>query len=158
MMTRRFGRLGWQVSEIGYGMWGMGGWTGSDDDESSRSLDRAVALGCNFFDTAYVYGMGRSEKLLGQMLRRHTGRQLYIATKVPAKNMKWPGSADVPARDTYPYEHILEMTQRSLENLGTDRVHLQQLHVIHADTGAVVVEHVLHQCLHGLLRLLPCSR
>ena len=74
MRYRRFGRTNWQVSEIGYGMWGMGGWTGSDDDESRRSLDRAVELGCNFFDTAYAYGMGRSEKLLGEALeaaRRH---------------------------------------------------------------------------------------
>ena len=95
----------------------------------STSLDRAVALGCNFFDTAFVYGMGKSEKLLGAMLRRHAGTRLYIATKVPAKNMKWPGSADVPAADTYPYAHILEYTQKSLDNLGTDSVDLQQLHV-----------------------------
>src|SRR5437660_3034861 len=88
MRYRRFGRLGWQVSEIGYGMWGMGGWTGSDDAESARSLDRAVELGCNFFDTAFVYGMGRSEKLLGAAVKRHTGKKLYVATKVPAKNMK----------------------------------------------------------------------
>ena len=129
MQHRRFGRLGWQVSEIGYGMWGMGGWTGSDDAESSKSLDRAVELGCNFFDTAFVYGMGKSEQLLGAMLRRHAGKRLYIATKVPAKNMKWPGSADVPASDTFPYQHIIEYTQKSLENLGTDSVDLQQLHV-----------------------------
>jgi aryl-alcohol dehydrogenase-like predicted oxidoreductase len=129
MQYRRFGRLGWQVSEIGYGMWGMGGWSGSDDEESGSALDRAVELGCNFFDTAFVYGMGRSEKLLGAMLRRHAGKQLYIATKVPAKNMKWPGSADVPASDTYPYEHIIDYTQKSLENLGVEAVDLQQLHV-----------------------------
>jgi aryl-alcohol dehydrogenase-like predicted oxidoreductase len=129
MQMRRFGRLGWQVSEIGYGMWGMGGWTGSDDAESARSLDRSVELGCNFFDTAFVYGMGKSEKLLGAMLRRHSKQQLYIATKVPAKNFKWPGSADVPAADAYPYEHIVEYTRKSLENLGTDSVDLQQLHV-----------------------------
>ena len=54
MRTRRFGRTGWQVSEIGYGLWGMGGWTGSDDDESLRALDRALELGCNFFDTAWA--------------------------------------------------------------------------------------------------------
>jgi aryl-alcohol dehydrogenase-like predicted oxidoreductase len=129
MKQRRFGRLGWRVTEIGYGMWGMGGWTGSDDAESSKALDRAVELGCNFFDTAFVYGMGKSEKLLGAMLERHAGERLYIATKVPAKNMKWPGSADVPASDTFPYEHILEYTQKSLDNLGTDSVDLQQLHV-----------------------------
>src|SRR5216117_3490084 len=93
MRYRRFGPTGWQVSEIGYGMWGMGGWSGSDDLESAKSLDRAVELGCNFFDTAFVYGMGKSETLLGEMLERHAGQRLYIATKVPAKNMKWPGSA-----------------------------------------------------------------
>ena len=58
MRYRGFGRTGWQVSEIGYGMWGMGGWTGSDDDESLQALDRAIALGCNFFDTAWAYGEG----------------------------------------------------------------------------------------------------
>ena len=70
MRYRRFGRTGWQVSEIGYGMWGMGGWTGSDDEESLRALDRALALGCNFFDTAWAYGGGKSEQLLGQAIRK----------------------------------------------------------------------------------------
>jgi aryl-alcohol dehydrogenase-like predicted oxidoreductase len=129
MQYRRFGRLGWRVSEIGYGMWGMGGWSGSDDAESARSLDRSVELGCNFFDTAYVYGMGRSETLLGDMLRRHRNRQFFVATKVPPKNMKWPGSADVSATETYPYEHIIEYTNASLKNLGRDAIDLQQLHV-----------------------------
>ena len=94
--------LNWQVSEIGYGMWGMGGWTGSDDAESRRSLDRAVELGCNFFDTAYAYGMGRSEKLLGEALRRHAGKKLYMATKVPPKNLKWPGRAETPIAEVFP--------------------------------------------------------
>ena len=66
MQYRTFGRTGWSVSEIGYGMWGMGGWTGSDDDESMASLHRAVELGCNFFDTAWGYGAGHSEGLLGR--------------------------------------------------------------------------------------------
>jgi aryl-alcohol dehydrogenase-like predicted oxidoreductase len=129
MQYRRFGRLGWQVSEIGYGMWGMGGWTGSDDVESQRSLDRAVALGCNFFDTAYAYGMGRSEKLLGETLKRHADTQLYVATKVPPKNMKWPGRAETPVADVFPGSHIIEMTEKSLANLGTSTLDLQQLHV-----------------------------
>ena len=73
--TRTFGRTGWQVSEIGYGMWGMGGWTGSDDEESLRALERALALGCNFFDTAWAYGQGKSETLLGQALRAHRRRR-----------------------------------------------------------------------------------
>lgn len=129
MQYRRFGRLGWQVSEIGYGMWGMGGWTGSDDEESRRSLDRAVALGCNFFDTAFAYGMGRSEKLLGDALRRHAGKKLYVATKVPPKNWTWPGRSTTPAAEAFPAEHIKELTEKSLENLRTDAIDLQQLHV-----------------------------
>ena len=129
MRLRRFGRTGWQVSEIGYGMWGMGGWTGSDDDESRRSLDRAIELGCTFFDTAYAYGAGRSEKLLGDALKRHTGRRLYVATKVPPKNLKWPGRADTPVSDVFPRDHIVELTERSLANLGCETIDLQQLHV-----------------------------
>src|SRR4051812_22320602 len=95
MRYRTFGRMGWQVSEIGYGMWGMGGWTGSNDEESLRALDRAIALGCNVFDTAWVYGLGKSERLLAETLRSHTdtaGRPLYVATKIPPKNMKWPAT------------------------------------------------------------------
>ena len=69
MRYRPFGRTGWQTSEIGFGTWGMGGWTGSDDGESLHAMERALALGCNFFDTAWVYGQGKSEQLLGQALR-----------------------------------------------------------------------------------------
>lgn len=129
MKFRRFGRLGWQVSEVGYGMWGMGGWTGSDDVESQRSLDRAVELECNFFDTAFAYGMGRSEKLLGDLIRRHPDRKLYVATKVPPKNLKWPGLATTPISDVFPPDHIRELTAKSLDNLGVDSIDLQQLHV-----------------------------
>ena len=90
MKYRRFGRLGWSVSEIGYGMWGMAGWTGSDLDEVRRSLDRSVELGCNFYDTAWAYAAGKSEKLLGELVKRHPDRKLYCASKIPAKNFKWP--------------------------------------------------------------------
>jgi aryl-alcohol dehydrogenase-like predicted oxidoreductase len=99
-------------------MWGMGGWTGSDDAESARALDRAVDLGCNFFDTAWAYGEGRSERLLGQLLRRHTGRTLYVATKVPPANFRWPGRASTPAEEVFPFEHIVRYTTTSLRNLG----------------------------------------
>jgi aryl-alcohol dehydrogenase-like predicted oxidoreductase len=129
MHYRRFGRTGWQVSEIGYGMWGMGGWTGSDDDESLRALDRAFALGCNFFDTAWVYGAGKSETLLGQALRAHRGAPAYVATKIPPKNMKWPGKAEYPVQETYPAPHIREYTEKSLANLGLPAIDLQQFHV-----------------------------
>jgi aryl-alcohol dehydrogenase-like predicted oxidoreductase len=86
MRLRTFGRLGWRVSEIGYGMWGMAGWTGSDDTQSGQALDRSVELGCNFFDTAFAYGDGKSERLLRDALQRHRGTRLYTATKVPPKN------------------------------------------------------------------------
>lgn len=129
MRYRAFGRLGWQVSEIGFGTWGMGGWSGSDDAESRASLDRAVARGCNFFDTALAYGMGRSEQLVGEMLRRHPGEQLYVATKVPPKNLTWPGRASTPAADAFPADHIRASTETSLRHLGVERIDLQQLHV-----------------------------
>ena len=129
MRYRTFGRTGWQVSEIGYGMWGMGGWTGSDDEESLRALDRAIALGCNFFDTAWAYGQGRSETLLGQTLRAHKGVTAYVATKIPPKNMKWPGKAEYPVADTYPPDHIREFTEKSLGFLGLPTIDLQQFHV-----------------------------
>ena len=94
MKYRRFGRTGWQVSEIGYGMWGMAGWKGSDDDESASSLDLAVELGCNFFDTAWGYGEGKSEGFLGNLIKRHPDKKIYNATKIPPKNRKWPSKAE----------------------------------------------------------------
>src|SRR6476660_8560362 len=130
MRYRTFGRTGWQVSEIGFGTWAMGGWTGSDDDESLRALDRALALGCNFFDTAWVYGVGKSERLLGEMLRTHDAatrvRPLFVATKIPPKNMKWPAKAEYPAEDGYPADHVREYTEKSLRNLGVATIDLQQ--------------------------------
>lgn len=129
MRNRTFGRAGWQVSEVGYGMWGMGGWTGSDDEESLRALDRAIALGCNFFDTAWAYGQGKSEALLGEALRAHPGVTAYVATKIPPKNMKWPGKAEYRVQDTYPPDHIRAYTEKSLATLGLPIIDLQQFHV-----------------------------
>jgi aryl-alcohol dehydrogenase-like predicted oxidoreductase len=133
MRYRTFGRVGWQVSEIGFGTWGMGGWTGSDDRESQDALERALQLGCNFFDTAWVYGLGKSETLVGEALRlareRAAGRPPFVATKIPPKNMKWPAKPEYPASETYPREHIREYTARSLEQLGVDVIDLQQFHV-----------------------------
>ena len=129
MNYRTFGRTGWQVSEIGYGMWGMGGWTGSSDEESLRSLNLAVELGCNFFDTAFAYGEGHSEQLLGQIVRQHPGKKLYTATKIPPKNRQWPSRRDSQLQDVFPPDYIRAMTEKSLENLGLSSVDLQQFHV-----------------------------
>ncbi|MBN1680123.1 MAG: aldo/keto reductase [Anaerolineae bacterium] len=129
MKYRKFGRLGWDVSDMGYGMWGMGGWTGSDDAESMRSLERAVELGCTFFDTAWAYGSGHSERLLGELVRAHPDTRLITASKIPPKNRKWPSKPDFNIQDTFPAEHIKEYTYKSLENLGLDSLDLMQFHV-----------------------------
>jgi aryl-alcohol dehydrogenase-like predicted oxidoreductase len=110
-------------------MWGMGGWTGSDDEESLRALHRAIELGCTFFDTAWVYGQGRSEKLLGATLKSHPNQKLIVATKIPPKNMRWPARDAYPIGETYPPDHIRAFTEKSLDNLGVDVIDLQQFHV-----------------------------
>src|SRR5262250_748221 len=102
MKFRRFGRVGWQVSEIGYGMWGLAGWTGSQDSESLTSLQRSIDLGCNFFDTAWAYGDGHSEELLAKTLRANPGKRLYVATKVPPKNRQWPSKREFSLDVSYP--------------------------------------------------------
>lgn len=128
MRYRTFGRTGWQVSEIGYGMWGLAGWTGSDDEESLQSLHRAVELGCNFFDTAWAYGGGHSEKLLGQLVRAHPDRKLYVASKIPPKNSKWPAEPSYSLDDCYPPDHIRKYVESSLQNLGLSQMDLIQFH------------------------------
>ena len=128
MRYRTFGRTGWSVSDVGYGMWGMGAWPGSDDDESMASLEHAVDLGCNFFDTAWAYGRGHSEQLLGRLLRARPGQRLYTATKVPPKNLKWPATADMSLDDTFPPDHIREYAEKSLENIGVGTLDLLQFH------------------------------
>jgi len=129
MQTRRFGRTGRQVSEIGYGMWGLAAWTGSDDDETRRSLDRAVALGCTFFDSAWSYGNGRSERLLGELVARHRGRRLFVATKIPPRTGRSYALRTDALADVFPLDHMREYTARSLDNLGVDTIDLLQLHV-----------------------------
>jgi aryl-alcohol dehydrogenase-like predicted oxidoreductase len=128
MNYRKFGRTGWRVSEIGYGMWGMGGWTGSDDAESLASLQRAVELGCNFFDTAWGYGAGHSEGLLGQLVRANPDKKLYTATKIPPKNFKWPSRREYTLDDCFPPDHIRRYVHRSLKNAGLPSFDLIQFH------------------------------
>jgi aryl-alcohol dehydrogenase-like predicted oxidoreductase len=129
MNFRRFGRTGWKVSEIGYGMWGMAGWSGSQDEESLGSLNRAVELGCNFFDTAWAYGSGHSEQLLGKILRAHRDKKLYTATKIPPKNRKWPSRRNFALDDCFPPDYIFEFVDTSLRNIGAEAIDLIQFHV-----------------------------
>jgi aryl-alcohol dehydrogenase-like predicted oxidoreductase len=128
MNYRRFGRSGWNVSEIGYGMWGMAGWTGSQDTESLDSLQRSIDLGCNFFDTAWAYGDGHSEQLLGKILRANPGKRLYTATKIPPKNRRWPSRREFSLDESYPPDYIEEYVNKSLKNIGVKTLDLIQFH------------------------------
>jgi aryl-alcohol dehydrogenase-like predicted oxidoreductase len=128
MNYRRFGRTGWNVSEIGYGMWGIAGWTGSEDTQSLESLQRSIDLGCNFFDTAWAYGDGHSEQLLGKVLRANSGKTLYTATKIPPKNRQWPSRPDMTLDDCYPPDYIEEYVDKSLANIGVPTLDLIQFH------------------------------
>jgi aryl-alcohol dehydrogenase-like predicted oxidoreductase len=128
MRYRKFGRVGWQVSEIGFGMWGMGSWSNSEDQQSLDSLQTAVDRGCNFFDTAFAYGDGHSEGLLGQTIRANPGKKLYSATKIPPKNSEWPARQDSTLAESYSPDHVEEFVHRSLENARIDSWDLMQFH------------------------------
>lgn len=116
------------MSEIGYGMWGMAGWTGSDDEESMASLQLAVDMGCNFFDTAWGYGAGKSESLLGKLVRANKNKKLYTATKIPPKNFQWPSRREYSLDDCFPPEHIEEYVTKSLKNAGLNSFDVMQFH------------------------------
>jgi aryl-alcohol dehydrogenase-like predicted oxidoreductase len=130
MRYRKLGRTNLEVSEIGFGAWGIGGkqWLGGSDEEALRALRRAVELGLNFIDTALAYGDGHSERLVGQVIRE-AGTRVYVATKVPPKNRLWPARPGIGIEEVFPYDYILRSTEESLRNLGVDTIDLQQLHV-----------------------------
>jgi len=128
MDLRTASRLGTPISVLGYGMWGLAGWKDTDAAEVERALDEAVASGVTFFDTAFAYGDGRSETILGNLTRRHKAR-LFTASKIPPKNRTWPAAANAPLSDCFPASHIREYTERTLKNLGLARLDLMQFHV-----------------------------
>ncbi len=128
MKYRLLGRTGFPVSEIGYGMWGMSGWKDSDDLQSMESMQRAVDLGCTFFDTAWAYGDGHSEDLLGQLVRANPDKRLYTASKVPPKNRAWPSQRQHTLDDCYPPAYVREYIERSLSNTNLEQLDLMQLH------------------------------
>ena len=131
MRYRKLGRTGLEVSEVGIGTWGIGGldWGSRDDRRSRRALHMAVDSGVNFVDTAYGYGKGRSEALIGQVLRDlGAGPKPIVATKVPLKTGVWPATDDMAVEDCYPGSWIRRCTEKSLRRLGVDRIDLQQFH------------------------------
>jgi aryl-alcohol dehydrogenase-like predicted oxidoreductase len=126
---RELGRSGLSVSEIGYGAWGIGesAWVGATEEESVRALDRAIDLGVNFIDTARGYG--ESERIVGGVVRRRSGDEIYVATKVPPKNRKWPAPDGLDPAETFPGTHIRESIETSLAASGLDHFDLVQFHV-----------------------------
>jgi aryl-alcohol dehydrogenase-like predicted oxidoreductase len=130
MEYRPLGRTGIEVSEIGYGAWGIGGtqWGGADDDESISALNHAIDRGLTFIDTALAYGDGRSERLVGKVVGSRP-ETIHVATKVPPKNGMWPAPDVARIEDVYPAEHVRDCAESSLRNLGLDTIDLLQLHV-----------------------------
>ncbi|MFM7024326.1 MAG: aldo/keto reductase [Flavobacteriales bacterium] len=129
MKYRNLGKTNRSVSAMGYGMWGLAGWTGSDEKEVNKALDKAVEMGCNFFDTAWDYGAGKSEQMLAELIKRNRGSQLIAATKIPPMNKKWPPVKGSSIEEVFPVHHIMEYTEKSLKNLQTDAIDLLHFHV-----------------------------
>jgi len=129
MKYRKLGRTGFEVSEIAHGLWGMSGWTGSDDRQSLEALQLAVDLGCNFFDTAWAYGEGKSDALLGKILAANRDKRLYAASKIPPLNDKWPASPRDKYADVFPAKHVFKYAKSIREKLGVDSIDLLQFHV-----------------------------
>ena len=129
MNFRRLGRTGFEVSEIAYGLWGMSGWTDSEDRESRESLQLAVELGCNFFDSAWAYGEGKSDSFLGELLRQNQGKRLYAASKIPPKNRKWPSRPQDRYAEVFPADHVFRHADLIRQKLGVDTIDLLQFHV-----------------------------
>jgi aryl-alcohol dehydrogenase-like predicted oxidoreductase len=130
MNYRTLGRTGLQVSEIGYGAWGIGKgmWIGATDDESAKALNKAIDLGLNFIDTALVYGDGHSESLVGKVIRERS-EKIYVASKIPPKNYQWPAQSGAPVQEAFPGDHVIASTEESLRNLGLETIDVQQFHV-----------------------------
>jgi aryl-alcohol dehydrogenase-like predicted oxidoreductase len=130
MNYRTLGKTGLQVSEVGYGAWGIGksNWIGASDDESAKALNKAVDLGLSFIDTALAYGEGHSERLVGQVIKDRS-ETIYVATKIPPKDGRWPAQPGVPAAKTFPAQHVVACTEKSLKNLGVEAIDVQQFHV-----------------------------
>lgn len=129
MHYRQLGKTGINVSEIGFGTWGIGGGWGQRDDQAAlAALRRALELGVTFIDTALGYGEGHAEQLIGQVLQGR-GKDIAVATKVPPKNRQWPARPGSTLEETFPRDYVLECTDRSLTNLGLERLDVLQFHV-----------------------------
>jgi aryl-alcohol dehydrogenase-like predicted oxidoreductase len=129
MRYRKFGRTGIEISDIAPGLWGMGGWSDSDDKQSLEALQLSVDLGCNVFDTAWAYGGGKSDGLLGQTIEKNKGMRLFAASKVPPKNGRWPALPEYKYHDVFPPDHVFKYADLIRKQLGTDAIDILQFHV-----------------------------
>lgn len=129
MQYRKFGRTGFEISDMAYGLWGMGGWSGSNDEDSLKALQLSADLGCNFFDSAWAYGDGKSDGLLGQTIAGNPHKRLYAASKIPPKNQRWPALPAYKYRDVFPPDHVFTYADLIRKNLGTDTIDVLQFHV-----------------------------
>src|SRR5271166_170447 len=129
MKYRKLGRTNFEVSEIAHGLWGMSGWSGSDDRQSLEALQLAVDLGCNFFDTAWAYGNGKSDGLLGKILAGNPKKRLYAASKISPLNDKWPASPRDKYHDVFPAAHVFKYAKLIREKLGVASIDVLQFHV-----------------------------
>jgi aryl-alcohol dehydrogenase-like predicted oxidoreductase len=133
MRYRTLGRTGFEVSDIAHGLWGMSGWSESDDKESRKAIQLAIDLGCNFFDTAWAYGNGKSDGLLGEALannkQKEKDKRIYAASKIPPKNLQWPASPKYKYSEVFPADHVLKYTKRISEKLGVEAIDVLQFHV-----------------------------
>jgi aryl-alcohol dehydrogenase-like predicted oxidoreductase len=129
MKYRTLGRTGFNSSDIAHGLWGMSGWSGSEDQESLSAMQSAIELGCNFFDTAWAYGQGHSDGLLGQIISRNKDKRLYAASKIPPLNDRWPATPEYKYHEVFPAAHVLSYAQKIREKLGTESIDILQFHV-----------------------------
>ncbi len=134
MKYRVLGRTGFEVSEMAHGLWGMSGWSGSEDRESLDALQLATDLGCNFFDTAWAYGEGKSDGLLGQILSKNASppnprKRLYAASKIPPMNLRWPARSSYKYQDVFPADHVFKHADLIRKQLRVDSIDLLQFHV-----------------------------
>jgi aryl-alcohol dehydrogenase-like predicted oxidoreductase len=128
MRLRAFGKTGFKVSEIGHGLWGMGGWSDANDEVSRASLRLSIEGGCTFFDSAFAYGKGHSDNLIGEIAREYPDRKLVLASKIPPADWQWPSSPKSLLRAVFPRPHVLQYAEKIRRAFGRP-IDLLQFHV-----------------------------
>jgi aryl-alcohol dehydrogenase-like predicted oxidoreductase len=128
MKYRTLGKTGLKVSEIGFGAWAIGGsWGDQNDKDSLAALHKAIDLGVNFIDTAAGYGDGRSERIIGKLLKERS-EEIIVATKTPPHHGPWPPSPYCKSEERYSESYLRKNIEERLKNLGTECIDVLQLH------------------------------